>query len=249
MTTTPAADPAAPVARPGLRGRKRERTRRSIADAAFRLFAERGFDGVTLAQIAAEAEVAPATVFTHYASKEEIFFSRRKEFADALPGAVVDARTGEELIEGLHGYYAGNARLVLTPEVEDASRTFARILLASPALHRFHTAVVDERRSMLLALLLDRAGPAGAEPVVRAELALFTGFADAAGATAFEAMRARLAAGAPLAEIEAVVRDILAAGFARLGRSYADCAFLDAPGPAPAPGEPVRLAAERLGTP
>ncbi|MER8184776.1 helix-turn-helix domain-containing protein [Kitasatospora sp. NPDC094015] len=226
MTTTS----AAPAPAAGLRGRKRERTRRSIADAAFRLFAEHGFDGVTLARIAAEADVAPATVFTHYGSKEEIFFSRRQEFEEALPGAVVTARTGEELIEGLRAYYAHNATQVLAPAAEDSSRTFARILLASPALHRCHTAVVDARRAMLLDLLLERAGARAAEPVVRAELALFAGFAGSVGAAAFEAMRAHLVAGVSLGGTETAVQDLLTAGFTRLARSYADCGLLDAPG-------------------
>ncbi|WP_051814325.1 TetR/AcrR family transcriptional regulator [Kitasatospora sp. MBT63] len=230
-SAVPASDPAAgggagAGVRPGLRGRKRERTRRSIADAAFRLFAERGFDGVTLVQIAAEAEVAPATVFTHYASKDDIFFSRRQEFAEALPGAVVTARTGAELVEGLRGYYAANVALVLAPEEEEASRTFARILLASPALHRFHLAVVDERRAMLLDLLVERAGEAGRDPAVRAELALFAWSAGAAGAAASEEMRIRLAAGDPLPGIGAAVLAVLASGFTRLAAGYADSPLL-----------------------
>ncbi|MEV4612716.1 helix-turn-helix domain-containing protein [Kitasatospora sp. NPDC049258] len=226
MTTTS----AAPAPAAGLRGRKRERTRRSIADAAFRLFAERGFDGVTLGQIAAEADVAPATVFTHYGSKEDIFFSRRQEFDDSLPGAVAPARTAEELIEGLRANYAAKVAQVLDPEAEDASRTFARILLASPALHRCHTAAVDARREMLLNLLVERAGPRGADPVTRAELALFAGFAGSVGVVAFEAMRTHLAAGSPLDETAAAVHDLLVAGFTRLARSYADSGLLDASG-------------------
>ncbi len=118
----------------GLRGRKRERTRRAISDAAFRLFAEQGFEDVTLARIAAEADVAPATVFTHFASKEDIFFSRREEFRAGLPEAVAPARTARELVDAVRNFYAAGCELALEAENLANSRVFARVLRASPAL-------------------------------------------------------------------------------------------------------------------
>ena len=57
---------------PGLRERKRRKTFKAIHDAALRLFEERGYGAVTVADIAEAAEVSRATVFAYYPAKEDI---------------------------------------------------------------------------------------------------------------------------------------------------------------------------------
>ncbi|MFB7663619.1 TetR/AcrR family transcriptional regulator [Kitasatospora sp. NPDC056138] len=218
----PTADSLAPPA-PGLRVRKRERTRRSITDAAFALFAERGFDAVRLTEIAAAADVAPATVFTHFGSKEEIFFNRRAEFDEHLPEAVADAANGAELVSGLREFYGSSVRLALADEWIGPARTFARILLASPALRRSYLSLVRERQDLLIAALYDRA-PGGADT---AELALFAGFVAAVAGTAFESLHAGLASDEPAERIRQSVDEALDRGFARLARAYPGDTVLD----------------------
>jgi AcrR family transcriptional regulator len=70
------------------RARKKAQTRELIRSAARRLFDERGFDAVTIADIARECDVAVQTVFNHFATKEDLFFDGRTPWVDAAADAV-----------------------------------------------------------------------------------------------------------------------------------------------------------------
>jgi AcrR family transcriptional regulator len=76
----------------GFRERKKEQTRQSIAETAWRLFAERGYDRVTVAEIARAAQVAEATVFNYFPTKEDLFYSRLEAFGDQLVEAIGPGR-------------------------------------------------------------------------------------------------------------------------------------------------------------
>lgn len=71
-----------------LRSRKRLATRQGISNAATRLFLERGFDHVTVDQIAAAADVGRMTVFNHFPRKEDMFFDRDEEGREVLRAAL-----------------------------------------------------------------------------------------------------------------------------------------------------------------
>ncbi len=93
----------------GLRERKKRATRIAIRDAAMRLFDEHGFAGTTMDQIADAADVSRATVFTYYASKEDIVFGDATSAVDALAPALRENAAGGTIatVRAWLGQHAG----------------------------------------------------------------------------------------------------------------------------------------------
>ncbi|MGY1433664.1 TetR/AcrR family transcriptional regulator [Streptomyces reniochalinae] len=85
----------------GRRERKKAATRKKIADAALRLFLDRGYDAVGIRDVAAEADVAVTTLFSHFASKEALVFEQDEGFEQRLTRAVADRAPHEPLIPAL----------------------------------------------------------------------------------------------------------------------------------------------------
>ena len=81
-----------------LREVKKERSRRAIVDAGMQLFHARGFDAVTVADIAAAAEVAPRTLHRYFTSKDEIVFAEEEELRAIVVSALQARPVGEELL-------------------------------------------------------------------------------------------------------------------------------------------------------
>lgn len=80
---------------PGLRERKKQRTRLEIERAALDLFEERGFDGTTIDDIAAAADIAPRTFFHYFPSKEDVVLADYRIRLDQIVGALKASTAGE----------------------------------------------------------------------------------------------------------------------------------------------------------
>src|SRR5438876_1659456 len=89
---------------PGLRERKKQRTRETIARAARELFAERGYHATTLPDIAEAADVSTRTIFAYFPSKEDILFSDFPLMKEALAQALAERPEGEEALETVRAF-------------------------------------------------------------------------------------------------------------------------------------------------
>lgn len=84
---------------PGLRERKKQRTRESIARAAHQLFVERGYHATTLPDIAEAADVSTRTIFSYFPSKEDILFSEFTLMKERLVQALAERPEGQDALE------------------------------------------------------------------------------------------------------------------------------------------------------
>src|SRR5450631_3031006 len=99
------------MASTGLRELKKARTRRLIADTAARLFAERGYEHLSVLDVAREAEVAEQTVYNYFPTKEQLVTDRAQQIQDRLcelirsrsPGTNPAAAIRDFVLEGVAG--------------------------------------------------------------------------------------------------------------------------------------------------
>ncbi|NUR85003.1 MAG: TetR/AcrR family transcriptional regulator [Nonomuraea sp.] len=187
------------------RDRKKQQTRQLIGDAAMRLFIERGFDAVTIADVAREADVAVQTVFNHFPSKEDLFFQERDGYVGLPSAAVRDRGEDESIAQALA---RGYLRLLDDYHVAGLlirSADYQRTLDASPALRGRERELRQEREDLLAATLADGAPPLseGLRP------RLMAGFAAAVDRVLDAEVGRRLLAGETAAEIQASLRPLV----------------------------------------
>src|ERR1700749_3862159 len=96
-----------PPAKLGLRERKKQQTRETIARAALRLFAERGYDETTLAEIAEAADVAPRTIFAYFESKKHILLWEEVNFLAKLKRKLDEGPAGTTTVDAIREFLAG----------------------------------------------------------------------------------------------------------------------------------------------
>jgi AcrR family transcriptional regulator len=118
---------------PGRRERKKAATRQKIAGTALRLFLERGYDAVGIREVAAEADVAVTTLFSHFASKEALVFEQDEDFKQRLTQAVTGRAPHEPLIPALHREILALVRHCTA----DSAAPIWRMIDESPALRKY----------------------------------------------------------------------------------------------------------------
>lgn len=119
----------------GLRERKKQRTRETIVDVAFKLFAERGFDATTIADIAAAADIAPRTFFGYFATKEDVVTHDFGDIRASMRARLRDREPGETAIDALRAWVA---ELMKTVDFADPRERCRQQLLHESEALRAH---------------------------------------------------------------------------------------------------------------
>jgi AcrR family transcriptional regulator len=142
-------------------------TRDALAQAALRLFAERGFDAVTVADIAAEADVSVKTAFNYFPKKENFILDRREEIESDLLLAVRQRQLGEPVITAVRRHTLEVAAHLneVSPERRQA---FRKVIESSQLVHARLRQVSLATEQALAKLLAEdtRAGPNDPTPMV-----------------------------------------------------------------------------------
>ncbi|MCX5036753.1 TetR/AcrR family transcriptional regulator [Streptomyces coelicoflavus] len=125
------------VQQSGRRERKKAATRQKIADTALRLFLERGYDAVGIRDVAAEADVAVTTLFSHFASKEALVFEQDEDFERRLTQAVTDRAPQEPLVPALRREILALVRHCTA----DSAAPIWHMIDASPALRKYDDSI------------------------------------------------------------------------------------------------------------
>ncbi|MER5886866.1 TetR family transcriptional regulator [Streptomyces sp. NPDC001941] len=149
--------PPTPPPPPGLRERKKLKTRAAIRGAAHRLIAAQGWEATTVEQIAREADVSPSTVFRYFPAKEDIVLA--DEYATLIADALRLRPADEPPLQSLRVVVLAAVRAVLAAEEAEVAQR-ARLMTEVPSV-RARVAEATARASRVLAAALaERAGRA-----------------------------------------------------------------------------------------
>ena len=156
-----------------LRERKKLRTRRALADAALRLFAERGFEAITLEELADEAEVSKSTFSRIFPAKEAAGIEAEAELWSAYLAALAERKLSGPVLGELHQALAATVA-GLDQGWDERFIATRRLIIAEPALLRYMEHYRAQVKEQMAATLSGKLGldPEDIRPHVLAELSM-----------------------------------------------------------------------------
>jgi len=152
--------------RTGLRERKKHQTRQLIFQTAARLFAARGFDAVTVAEVARAADVSEMTVFNYFPTKEDLFFAGMQFFEERLLEAVRGRAEGVSALAAFRRLIVDGCSRLAAKENTEMIAKAAALIGGSPALQAREREIVARYTQRLADLLAAETGapPGDVEP-------------------------------------------------------------------------------------
>ena len=140
---------------PGLRERKKERTRRHIADTAARLFAERGYEQVAVTDVARAAEVAEQTVYNYFPTKEYLVTDREGQIQDRLCELIRSRPPGTTAAAAVRDFVLATVADIRDIPPELWRGELGYLAAISPAVHRLALELTDRLAAALAAAIGD----------------------------------------------------------------------------------------------
>ena len=150
----------------GRRERKKLQTRQLLTDTARRLFAERGFEAVSVAEVAREADVAEATVFNYFPTKEDLVYSGLESFENELLAAIRDRPGGETILQAFGGFIREPRGFLAARDQQSAQRLLeiSRMIAQSPALLAREQQIFAHYTTSLTSLIANETGATDDDP-------------------------------------------------------------------------------------
>jgi AcrR family transcriptional regulator len=143
------------MAATGLRELKKARTRRLIADTAARLFAERGYEHVSVSDVAREAEVAEQTVYNYFPTKEQLVTDREQQVQDRLCDLIRSRPPGVTPAAAIRDFVLGSVTGIRGIPAGLWHGELGYLAAISPAVHRLTLELADRQAAALAEVIGD----------------------------------------------------------------------------------------------
>jgi AcrR family transcriptional regulator len=149
----------------GLRERKKQQTRQQIAETARRLFTERGFERVTVAEIARVADVSEQTVFNYFPSKEDLVYWQMESFEEEMLNAIREREPGDSVLAAFARFVRTPRGLLAEPDERAREQLMAvtGLIEQSPALRAREQQIFAGYTESLAALVAEETGAGAAD--------------------------------------------------------------------------------------
>ncbi|MCS0639595.1 TetR/AcrR family transcriptional regulator [Streptomyces sp. LP05-1] len=212
VTATPAAAPEE-----GRRGRKKRETRERLAHVATLMFIERGFENVTITEIAEAADVSKMTVSNYFPLKEDLVFDAYEGVVDSLARVVRERAVGESALQALHRVFVSSLDRQ-HPVNGRCTPGFARLVYDSPRLRARERELDEQREAALSEALADATGAGPEDPVPHLSAAQLA----AAHRALCRRVRALCRAATPVVRLREELTGLAGTAFALLEPSFGD---------------------------
>ena len=143
---------------PGLRERKKARTRQAIADAAARLFAQRGYEQVAVSDVAREAEVSEQTVYNYFPTKDQLVTDRDQLIQDELSRLIRARAPGTTPAAAIREFVLDSVEGIRRIPAEQWRGELGYLAAISPTVHRLALELSDRQASALAAVIAETDG-------------------------------------------------------------------------------------------
>jgi AcrR family transcriptional regulator len=140
---------------PGLRERKKARTRQIIAAAAARLFAERGFEQVAVSDVAREAEVSEQTVYNYFQTKEQLVTDRDQLVQDELCRLIRARAAGTSPAAAIRDFVLDSVAGIRRIPAGQWRGELGFLAVISPAVRRLALEMSDRQADALAAVIAE----------------------------------------------------------------------------------------------